>query len=102
MKHTIRHHLGLERSRELAVQAWEHYSRLYARNNPSLRWIDENKGVVAWTTFVGGVDLQCTVELRERSAELEMDVPLLMRPLVKVGIALVEAEVARFIKSTSG
>ena len=93
LRHTIHHGLGLEDARTLAAEAWEQYRVRFSRYDPEIEWQGSDRAVIRFSSRLGG-RLACSVELGERKAILEMDIPLLARPFKEIGIAIVEKELS--------
>jgi hypothetical protein len=96
LRHTLQHGLALEDARKLALEAWEHYRVLLARNQPELEMQGPDSAVVKWVSRLGN-RYQCSVELRDQVAVLEMDIPLLARPFKDIGIAMIEKELSGWL-----
>ncbi len=96
LSHTLTHGLALEEAKQLALEAWEHYRVFLARNRPELEWRGPSSAVVKWTSRFGN-RYECSVELRDKIALLQMDIPLLARPFKDVGLAMVEKELATWL-----
>jgi hypothetical protein len=84
--------LGRERALEVALEAWEEYSRRFAKYNPELSRESEYR---AWLSFrARGIVVRGSIEIRDDEVEMEIDVPLLLKPFKKVAVAAIEREIA--------
>ena len=96
LSHRLTHGLGLEQAKKLALEAWEQNRVVFARNEPELEWTGPYSAMVKWTSRFGN-RYQCSVELKDRVALLQMDIPLLARPFKDVGLAMVEKELSNWL-----
>ena len=96
MQHTIEHDLGQDRAKEVALAAWEDYSKRFDKYHPSLEWRDENVAHVGFSAK--GIRVEAIITINPTSIGVELSaVPLLLRPFKKRAISVVEREVADWI-----
>ncbi|WP_437588689.1 polyhydroxyalkanoic acid system family protein [Sorangium sp. So ce1000] len=96
MKHTIEHDLSDSEAKLATERAIAQYRQRYAEYEPFLVWRDERRAELGFS--VKGVKLKGSMELRPGAVDVDLDVPLLMRPFKGVAIAAIDKEVRHFIE----
>ena len=96
MKHSVPHDLGQERAKKVAESALAAYSQKYANYKPVVSWKGPNRADISFT--VKGMSLGGTLEVLERSIDLDIDVPFLLRPFKSQALGVIEAEINEWIK----
>jgi hypothetical protein len=95
MKHIINHSLGQELARKTISAAWNEYQWRFSKYNPILNWNSENLAAVGFNAK--GLRFNGTFEIKSDRIEVELDVPLIMRPFKGLALGAVEREVERWI-----
>lgn len=90
MRHAISHDLGLELACQTARAACDHYTVRFAHYHPVVQWRSPRQAQVAFAAK--GVKLSGELEVTERELVLELQVPLLLRPLQKRAVEIIERE----------
>lgn len=96
MKHSVPHDLGQERAKKVAESALTAYARKYANYNPQVTWPSANRADIAFK--VKGMALNGSLEVLERSIDLDIDVPFLLRPFKSQALGVIESEINEWIK----
>ncbi|MDC0684049.1 polyhydroxyalkanoic acid system family protein [Sorangium atrum] len=96
MKHTIEHDLSDSEAKLATERAIAQYRERYAEYEPFLVWRDPRRAELGFS--VKGVKLKGSMELRPGAVDVDLDVPLLMRPFKGVAIAAIDKEVRHFIE----
>lgn len=96
MKHSVAHDLGQERAKKVAESALAAYSKKYANYNPQVTWPNANRANISFK--VKGMALNGSLEVLERSIDLDIDVPFLLRPFKSQALGVIEAEINEWIK----
>src|SRR3954471_19837137 len=96
MKHSVPHDLGQERAKKVAESALATYSQKYANYNPKVTWKNPNQADIAFK--VKGMELSGSLEVLERSIDLDIDVPFLLRPFKSQALGVIEGEIKEWIK----
>jgi hypothetical protein len=96
MKHTIEHDLSDSEAKLATERAIAQYRERYAEYEPFLVWRDERRAELGFS--VKGVKLKGSMDLRPGAVDVDLDVPLLMRPFKGVAIAAIDKEVRHFIE----
>jgi hypothetical protein len=95
MKHVVLHDLGAERAGQIARAAFAAYQQRYARYEPRAVW----QGQLAEIAFtVKGVSLHGTLEVGPSSIEMDLQVPLLLRPFKGKALEVIEREIREWIR----
>ncbi|WP_437295731.1 polyhydroxyalkanoic acid system family protein [Sorangium sp. So ce426] len=95
MKHTIEHDLSDSEAKLATERAIAQYRERYAEYEPFLVWRDAKRAELGFS--VKGVKLKGSMELRPGAVDVDLDVPLLMRPFKGVAISAIDKEVRHFI-----
>lgn len=96
MKHTIEHDLNDSEAKLATERAIAQYRERYAQYEPFLVWRDARRAELGFS--VKGVKLKGSMELRPGAVDVDLDVPLLMRPFKGMAIAAIDKEVRHFIE----
>src|SRR4051812_27398035 len=96
MKHSVPHDLGQERAKKVAESALSTYSQKYANYNPKVTWTSANTADISFK--VKGLSLSGSLEVLDRSIDLDMDVPFLLRPFKSQALGVIEGEIKDWIK----
>ncbi len=96
MKHSVPHDLGQERAKKVAESALATYAQKYANYNPRVKWTSPNKAEISFK--VKGVNLAGALEVLDRSIDLDIDVPFLLRPFKSQALGVIEGEINDWIK----
>lgn len=96
MKHSVAHDLGQERAKTVAESALATYSQKYANYSPQVTWKGPNKADISFK--VKGMALSGSLEVLDRSIDLDIDVPFLLRPFKSQALGVIEGEIKEWIK----
>jgi hypothetical protein len=95
MKHTVSHDLGQERAKKVTEAALSSYGQKFAKYSPKTTWTSASRAQIAFS--VKGMSLSGSVEVKDRSIELELDVPFLLRPFQGQAISVIEGEIKTWL-----
>lgn len=95
MKHTVPHDLGQERAKKITESALSTYAAKFAKYSPKTSWTSASRAEIAFS--VKGMSLKGSVEVLEKSIELELDVPFLLRPFQGQAISVIEGEIKEWL-----
>jgi Putative polyhydroxyalkanoic acid system protein (PHA_gran_rgn) len=96
MKHSVPHELGQERAKKVAESALSTYAQKYSNYNPTVTWTTPNRAELSFK--VKGMSLSGVVEVLDRSIDLDIDVPFLLRPFKSQALGVIEGEINEWIK----
>ena len=96
MKHSVPHDLGQERAKKVAESALSTYAQKYANYHPKVAWTTANKAEISFK--VKGMSLAGRLEVLDRSIDLDIDVPFLLRPFKTQALGVIEGEINEWIK----
>jgi putative polyhydroxyalkanoic acid system protein len=96
MKHSVPHDLGQERAKKVAESALSTYSQKYANYNPQVTWKGPNKADISFK--VKGMSISGSLEVLEKSIDLDMEVPFLLRPFKSQALGVIEGEINDWIR----
>ena len=95
MKHTVSHDLGQERAKKVTESALATYSEKFAKYNPKTTWTGPNRAQIAFS--VKGMSLSGSVEVKDTTIDLDLDVPFLLRPFQGQAISVIEGEIKSWL-----
>lgn len=95
MKHSVSHDLGQQRAKLAAEAAIAAYSQKFAKYHPQTRWITDSRADISFN--VKGMSLSGALEVHEKSIDLDLEVPFLLRPFKSQAISVIESEIREWI-----
>lgn len=95
MKHTVSHSLGLDMARKVAKAAMDSYAQRFSEYNPVTNWKTEDAADIGFT--IKGLSLNGTVKVAADAIDLDLDVPFMLRPFKGKALAVIEAEIRKWI-----
>jgi len=95
MKHSVSHDLGQARAKQAAEAAIKSYGEKFAKYHPQTNWVTPNRADISFT--VKGISLRGSIEVQERTIDLDMDVPFLLKPFKNQAISVIEGEIREWI-----
>ncbi len=96
MKHSVPHDIGQERAKKVAESALESYAKKYANYNPVVTWKGPYKADIAFK--IKGMSIGGSLEVLDRSIDMDIDVPFLLRPFKSQALGVIEGEINEWIK----
>jgi len=96
MKHSVPHDLGQERAKKVAESALATYAEKYANYNPRVNWTSPNTANISFK--VKGMELAGSLEVLDKSIDMDIDVPFLLRPFKSQALGVIEGEINEWIK----
>jgi hypothetical protein len=101
MKHAVPHDLGLDQAKKVTEAAWQSYSTKFSSYQPTCDWLSTNRAKIGFT--IKGVSLKGGIEVHDKSIDLDLDVPFLLKPFTGKAVGVIEEEIKRWIaKSKAG
>ena len=95
MKHSVPHDLGQERAKKVTEQALGAYAAKFAKYSPKTTWIGGNKAQISFS--VKGMTLNGSVEIKDKSIDMDLDVPFLLKPFQGQAISVIEGEIKEWL-----
>jgi hypothetical protein len=98
---TIAHDLGEKKAKQAITAAHRYYARRYSKYKPRMHWESRNRAAL---TFVAtGMTVNATADVKPSSIDVEVEVPLLLRPFRKKALQIIEREIRSWVtKAKSG
>lgn len=96
MKHSVPHDLTKDTAKKAVLAAFDSYRQRFAKYNPTADWKTEDHADISFTAK--GMTLRGSIEVRPASFDLDVDVPLLLRPFKRVAEEAVEREIERWVE----
>jgi hypothetical protein len=101
MKHSVSHDLGKDQALKVTQAAWKSYSERFAKYHPTCNWTSQYRAAIGFTAK--GMSLTRELDVGERSIDLDLDVPFLLKPFKSMALDVVEQEIKLWIaKSKAG
>ena len=95
MKHAVPHDLGQDKAKQVAEAAFGSYKRKLAKYDPQTRWVNDRRAEISFS--VKGMTMNGALEVTERSIDMELDVPFLLRPFKGKALSIIEAEIRAWL-----
>jgi Putative polyhydroxyalkanoic acid system protein (PHA_gran_rgn) len=95
MKHAIPHDLDTATAKKVTDRAFDEYKARFAAYSPTLRWATDRHAEIAFsvkTMHVGG-----SMTIEDRSIDVDLDVPFLLRPFRSMALEVIDREVKAWI-----
>ena len=96
MKHSVPHDIGQERAKKVAESALASYAQKYANYNPVVTWKSPYQADISFK--IKGMSIGGSLEVLERSIDMDIDVPFLLRPFKSQALGVIEGEINEWIK----
>lgn len=95
MKHSVSHSLGRETARKVARSAFDAYSKRFSEFSPNTVWKSDDAADISFS--VKGFMLRGAVQVTDKSIELDMDVPFILKPFQHKAVTVIEREIKEWI-----
>jgi hypothetical protein len=95
MKHSVSHDLGQERAKKVTESALGSYAEKFAKYSPKTSWTGPNSAKISFS--IKGMTLTGGVEIRDKTIDLDLDVPFLLRPFQGQAISVIEGEIKAWL-----
>ena len=95
MKHSVPHDLPFDLAKKAADSALQAYRARFPDYDPQVVWTGDKTAEVTFKAL--GSTLKGSFEILDKSIEMDMEVPLLMRPFKSKAIAVVEEKIRDWI-----
>ena len=95
MKHSVPHDLPLALAKKAADAALQSYKARFAEYDPQISWVAEQ---LAEVTFrVKGLSMKGSFEIKDSVIDMDMEVPLLLRPFKSKALEVIEEQIRKWI-----
>lgn len=96
MKHSVPHDLPLPLAKKAADAALQSYKARFAEYDPQIAWVSER---LAEVTFrVKGLSMKGSFEIGDTAIDMDMEVPLLLRPFKNKALEVIEQQITQWIE----
>src|SRR5262245_23380375 len=95
MKHSVPHDLGKEAAKKAADAAFKAYSARFAKYHPTANWSTPDRADISFTAK--GMTLKGVLEVKDKSIDMDLDVPFLLRPFKDVALGAVDKEITKWV-----
>ena len=95
MKHAVAHDLGLDLARKVADSAFASYARKFEKYHPTAEWVTPRRASISFS--VKGLTLQGALEVTPATIEMDLAVPILLRPFKRKAVSVIEREIRAWI-----
>jgi hypothetical protein len=96
MKHVVPHDLGQAGAKKAAEAALGAYAQRFQKYSPKIDWATPSKANISFQ--VKGFTLSGALEVLERSIEMDLDVPFILRPFKGQALGVIEGEIKEWIQ----
>jgi hypothetical protein len=95
MKHAIPHDLDEATAKKVTDRAFEQYKARFTAYSPTLRWATDRQAEIGFS--VKGMHVGGTMAIEDRTIDVDLDVPFLLRPFRSLALEVIEREVKAWI-----
>ncbi len=95
MKHSVPHDLSLELARKAADAALQSYKARFAEYDPQVVWVHDRLAEVTFN--VKGLSMKGSFEITDTAVDMDMEVPLLLRPFKSKALEVIEVQIRQWI-----
>jgi hypothetical protein len=95
MKHVVPHDLGQERAKKVAEAALSAYSQKFSNYSPKATWVTSDRADISFS--VKGMSLAGSLQVSDKSIEMDLDVPFFLRPFKGQALGVIEGEIKEWI-----
>lgn len=95
MKHVVKHDLGQEKAKKVAVAAFETYRTKFEKYSPSANWVSDSRCEIGFNAK--GVSLRGSITVAPSEIVMELDVPFLLKPFQGKALGLIEGEIREWM-----
>ncbi|HSC86007.1 MAG TPA: polyhydroxyalkanoic acid system family protein [Polyangiaceae bacterium] len=95
MKHSVPHTVGKETARKVARSAFDSYKARFAEFSPQTNWTSDDKADIGFT--VKGMTLKGSVQVTDKTIDMDLDVPFLLKPFQGTAIKVIEGEIQNWL-----
>jgi Putative polyhydroxyalkanoic acid system protein (PHA_gran_rgn) len=95
MKHSVPHDLSIEMAKKVADAALQAYKARFAEYDPQITWVNDR---LAEVTFrAKGMSMKGSFEIKDTAVDMDMEVPLLLRPFKNKALEVIEEQIKKWI-----
>jgi hypothetical protein len=95
MKHAVPHDLGQDLAKKVAEAAFASYAQKFSRYSPKADWTSPKHANISFS--VKGMTLSGALEVSDKTIEMDLDVPFLLKPFKGTAIGVIEDEIRAWI-----
>jgi hypothetical protein len=95
MKHSVPHDLGRDQAKRAAEAAFASYAERFAKYRPTATWTTPDRADISFSAK--GLTLKGVLEVKPTSIDMDLDVPLLLRPFKDKALGAIDQEITRWV-----
>jgi hypothetical protein len=95
MKHAVPHDLGQDLAKKVAEAAFASYAQKFSKYSPKADWTSPTHANISFS--VKGMTLSGALEVSDKTIEMDLDVPFLLKPFKGTAIGVIEDEIRAWI-----
>lgn len=95
MDYSVKHDLGKDKAKEAAEAAYNSYKERFAKYSPTADWVAPYSCDISFTAK--GIKLKGNLKVTDSSIDMELNVPLLLRPFKKMALGIVSTEIEKWV-----
>jgi hypothetical protein len=95
VKHSVSHTIGKEKAIAATRAAFEAYQAKFEKYDPKAEWVADDKAQISFKAK--GVSLSGSIEVKDASVDMDLEVPFLLRAFQGKAMATIEKEIQKWI-----
>ncbi len=101
MDYSVKHDLGKHKAKQVADAAYDSYKERFAKYSPTADWVAPYSCDISFNAK--GIKLNGTMKVTDTSIDMELHVPLLLRPFKKMALGVISKEIEKWVaKANAG
>jgi hypothetical protein len=95
IEHSIKHDLDPATAKKCLEKALDAYKARFPEYSPTATWVGDNEVRIQFSAK--GLTLKGGIKLKPGALEMDLDVPLLLRPLKGVALGVIEEQFRKWV-----
>ena len=95
MDYSVKHDLGKDKAKQVAEAAYNSYKERFAKYSPTADWVGPYSCDISFNAK--GIKLKGKMNVTDTSIEMELQVPLLLRPFKKMALGVISNEIDKWV-----
>ncbi len=101
MDYSVKHDLGKDKAKQATEAAYDSYKERFAKYSPTADWVGPYSCDISFNAK--GIKLKGNLKVMEHSIDMELHVPLLLRPFKKMALGIISEEIQKWVaKANAG
>jgi hypothetical protein len=95
MDYSVKHDLGKDKAKQVTEAAYNSYKERFAKYSPTADWVGPYSCDITFTAK--GIKLRGNLSVTDTTVDMDLQVPLLLRPFKKMALGIVSDEIEKWI-----